>query len=34
MLSFIWKQDPENSAFLNLKILELFTPEVCIFLKT
>ena len=27
------KQYPENFAFLNLRILELFTREVCIFLK-
>ena len=27
------KQYPENFAFLNLRVLELFTPEIFIFLK-
>ena len=31
MLGSIWKQYPENIASLNLRILELFTPEVCFF---
>ena len=30
---FIWKQYPENFKFLILRILELFTREVCNFLK-
>ena len=33
MLGSIWKQYPENFAFLSLRILELFTLEVCVFLK-
>ena len=33
MLDFIKKQYAENIAFLNLKILELFTRAVCIFIK-
>ena len=33
MLDLIKKQYPENIAFLNLKILQLFTREVCNFLK-
>ena len=33
MLGFIWKQNPENFAFLTLRILELFNREVCIFVK-
>ena len=28
LLRFIWKQYPENFAFLILKILELFNSEV------
>ena len=30
---FIWKQYPENFAFLILRILKLFACEVCKFLK-
>ena len=33
MVVFIFKQYPENFAFLILRILELFTREVCKFLK-
>ena len=33
MFAVIWKQNPENFAFLILIILELFAREVCIFLK-
>ena len=33
MFVFIEKQYPEDFAFLILKILELFTREVCEFLK-
>ena len=33
MFVFIWKQYPENFAFLILRIIELFAREVCIFLK-
>ena len=33
MFGFIQKQCPENFAQLNLRMLELFTCEVCIFLK-
>ena len=33
MLGSIWKEYSENFAFLNLRILELFTREVFIFLK-
>ena len=33
MFVFIWKQKPENVAFWNLRILELFAREVCMFLK-
>ena len=33
MFGFKWKQYPENVAFSILRILELFTREVCIFLK-
>ena len=33
MFVFIWKQCPENFAFLILRILELFAREVCKFLK-
>ena len=31
---FIWKQYPENIAFWILKMLELFTRKVCIFLQS
>ena len=34
MLGFMQKQCLENFAKLNLKILELFTRNVCIVLKT
>ena len=34
MFKFILKQRPENFAFLILRFLELFTREVCIFLKS
>ena len=30
---FIWKQYPENFAFLILRILEFFAREVCKFHK-
>ena len=33
MFVFIQKQYPENFAFLILRILKLFTREVCKFLK-
>ena len=33
MFLLILKQYPENFAFLILRILELFTREVCKFLK-
>ena len=33
MFSFIWKQYPENFAFLILRILKLFSRKVCIFLR-
>ena len=33
MFKFILKQYPENLAFLALKIIELFTRKLCIFLK-
>ena len=33
VLVFIWKQYPENFAFLIIRIIELFTCEVCKFLK-
>ena len=33
MIVFILKQYPENSLFLILEILELFTRDVCICLK-
>ena len=33
MFVFIQKQYPENVAFLILKVLKLFTREVCKFLK-
>ena len=33
MLGSIWKQYHEKFAFLNLKTIELFTREICIFLK-
>ena len=33
MFGFVEKQYPENFAFLILTVLELFTREVCIFLK-
>ena len=33
MFVFIWKQYPENFAFLFLKIPELSTREICKFLK-
>ena len=33
MFGFLLKQYPENFAFLILRILELFSHEVCIFLK-
>ena len=33
MFVFIWKQYPENSAFLILRILDLFDREVCKFSK-
>ena len=33
MSVFIWKQYPENFAFLTLGILELCSHEVCKFLK-
>ena len=33
MFGFIKKQYPENFAFFLLRILKLFTREVCIFLK-
>ena len=33
MFGSIWKQYPKNFAFLNLRIFELFTREVSIFLK-
>ena len=33
MFVFIWKQCPENFAFLILRILELFARKVCKFLK-
>ena len=33
MFVFMQKQHPENFAFLNLRILELFSCEVCKFLK-
>ena len=33
VFAFIWKQYPENFAFLILRIIELFTHEDCKFLK-
>ena len=30
---FMWKQYPENFAFLIIRILELFARDVCSFLK-
>ena len=33
MFVFLQKQYPENFAFLILRINELFTRKVCIFLK-
>ena len=33
MFVFMWKYYPENFALLILRILKLFTHEVCIFLK-
>ena len=33
MLGSMQKQYPENLAFLNLRIVGLFTHEVCIFVK-
>ena len=33
MFVFIWKQYPENFAFLILRILALFTREIGKFLK-
>ena len=33
MFVFVQKQYPENLAFLILRILELFTREICKFLK-
>ena len=30
---FIWKLCPENFAFLILRIIELFAPGICKFLK-
>ena len=30
---FMWKQYPENVAFLILRILQLFAREVCKFIK-
>ena len=33
MFVFTWKQYSENFAFLILRILDLFTREVCKFLK-
>ena len=33
MFVLIWKQYPENFAFLALRILDLFAGEVCKFLK-
>ena len=33
MFVFMQKQYPENFAFLTLRILELFSREVCKFLK-
>ena len=33
MFVFMYKQYPENSAILILRIFELFTREVCKFLK-
>ena len=33
MSVFIWKQFPEIFAFLILRILELFSRDVCKFLK-
>ena len=33
MSVFVWKQYPENFAFLILVILELLAREVCKFLK-
>ena len=33
MFGYIQKQYPENFAFLLLRILELFTREVCKFIK-
>ena len=33
MVGFIWKEYPKNFTFLILRILELFTGKVCIFLK-
>ena len=33
MFVFILKQYPENFAFLILRFLELFTREVCKFIK-
>ena len=31
MFEFIYKQYPENFVFLVLRILELFTSDICIF---
>ena len=33
MFAFIWKQCPENFAFLIPRIVELFARKVCKFLK-
>ena len=33
MFLFILKQYPENFAFLTVRILELFAPEICKFLR-
>ena len=33
MLGFLSKQYSENFAFLSIRIIELFTREVCIFVK-
>ena len=33
MFVFIQKEYPENFSFLILRILKLFAPEVCKFLK-
>ena len=33
VLGFMYKQYPENFALLILRILELFTREICIFSK-